>query len=217
MFCGQCGNNVPEGMKFCPNCGAPMNVAAGTSQIQSQIEHSQKKTAQRNKQPGGIKAGAIILFIIHTLFYLIMFAPKEGFSGFNAYCASLFIMGIVMIIAVAVNSKHFFKIAFIAGAVLGLITIIISFAVEGVDIAIEGKIVALFFIILNVLFLLKIMGIRIQSIIMIIAAVVLSIGVDFAIIDASIVVGIIFALVCAGAYTLTALMLSNHDQQTLSE
>ncbi|MCR5001611.1 MAG: zinc-ribbon domain-containing protein [Lachnospiraceae bacterium] len=205
MFCGQCGSNVDEGVKFCPNCGASMGDDISASQVQPQMN-----TVQSNKQPAGIKAGAIILFILHTLFYLIMTSPKEGFSGYNAYCLSLVIMGIVMIIAVALNKESFFKIAFIAGAVLGLITIIISFAVEGVDVAIEGKIVALCFVILNVLFFLKVIGIGIQKIVMIVAAVVLSVGVEFTVIDASIVIGIIFTLVCAGAYALTAFELSEH-------
>ncbi len=30
MFCGNCGNQVPEGNRFCPNCGAPAEMKNST-------------------------------------------------------------------------------------------------------------------------------------------------------------------------------------------
>lgn len=32
MFCGQCGKKLVEGAKFCPECGAPVRVAAASSE-----------------------------------------------------------------------------------------------------------------------------------------------------------------------------------------
>ena len=29
MFCGKCGNNVPDGAVVCPACGAPTGAAPG--------------------------------------------------------------------------------------------------------------------------------------------------------------------------------------------
>ncbi|MCR5507791.1 MAG: hypothetical protein K6F34_03800 [Lachnospiraceae bacterium] len=150
------------------------------------------------------KIGVAILFVLHTIIYLTMMSPEKGMSGFNAYCITLVIMGIVMIAAVLVNKKNFYKIAFIAGAALGFISIIISFIIESVNVAIEGKIVTLCFVILNILFLLKILGVKIPIAVMIIGTVLLIIGVEFAAIDASLVIGTIFTLIGAGAYILTA-------------
>jgi hypothetical protein len=30
-FCGQCGVSIPDGVKFCPSCGAPANTPTGNS------------------------------------------------------------------------------------------------------------------------------------------------------------------------------------------
>lgn len=33
MFCRQCGNQMPDSIKFCPDCGAPAQAAGGQSRM----------------------------------------------------------------------------------------------------------------------------------------------------------------------------------------
>ncbi len=37
MFCGKCGNNVPDGVAFCGQCGAPMGNNSGQNPVQSPL------------------------------------------------------------------------------------------------------------------------------------------------------------------------------------
>ena len=41
-YCGKCGTNVDEGVKFCPSCGNPMEAPASEQQAQQ----TQQNTAQ---------------------------------------------------------------------------------------------------------------------------------------------------------------------------
>ncbi len=38
MFCGKCGNQIPEGVAFCPNCGNAMGSAQPQPQTQTQTQ-----------------------------------------------------------------------------------------------------------------------------------------------------------------------------------
>ncbi len=48
MFCSKCGNNIPDGSKFCPVCGA--NFAAQQQQAQPGQQQYQQQTQQQYQQ-----------------------------------------------------------------------------------------------------------------------------------------------------------------------
>lgn len=47
MFCGKCGNQLPEGTKFCPNCGEPLSQTANEQRqiVINNTVNSQKGSA----------------------------------------------------------------------------------------------------------------------------------------------------------------------------
>ena len=47
-FCGNCGNEVPEGMKFCPNCGTAVVVVNNTTDDNSDNGVYQRRPASAN-------------------------------------------------------------------------------------------------------------------------------------------------------------------------
>ena len=57
-FCIQCGTQVPDGVKFCPSCGAP--IAQAPVQQAQTFTAPQVQAAMPQQKKGGSKAGLII-------------------------------------------------------------------------------------------------------------------------------------------------------------
>ncbi len=57
-FCIQCGNQVPDGVKFCPTCGAP--IAQAPVQQAQTFTAPQVQAAMPQQKKGGSKVGLII-------------------------------------------------------------------------------------------------------------------------------------------------------------
>lgn len=59
MFCGKCGNNVPDGVPFCGNCGAPMGNNPNPVFAQQPMVGSTKPTGL-----GGVTGNKSLLYYI---------------------------------------------------------------------------------------------------------------------------------------------------------
>src|ERR1700746_3605120 len=54
-FCQQCGNEVEQGVPFCPKCGAPqIRVSAPVSQAQSEVGVNAVASDVHSGQPAGV-------------------------------------------------------------------------------------------------------------------------------------------------------------------
>ena len=86
MFCGKCGHNVPDGVKFCPKCGHSMAQKKQQAQQPNPVEHkvesmpvqqpktptpvSQPKPMKKEKSSIGSRIVSIILCIFLFIFSL---------------------------------------------------------------------------------------------------------------------------------------------------
>lgn len=61
VLCKQCGNEIPDGTKFCPHCGTPSNVPEQVVNNQPPIAPAPKKR----------KKGCLISFIVVFAFFII--------------------------------------------------------------------------------------------------------------------------------------------------
>ena len=67
MFCNQCGNNVPNEMRYCPNCGTAMHPAAqGAQPVYTPPMQEERKSR------GGIVALILILAACLVLLCLLV-------------------------------------------------------------------------------------------------------------------------------------------------
>ena len=67
MFCKKCGQELPEGGKFCPNCGADNSPTENTQQAQPTQEPVYTGTV--NGAPtDGIQNRSLVLWILITIF-----------------------------------------------------------------------------------------------------------------------------------------------------
>ena len=75
-FCGKCGQQVNEGIKFCPSCGAPMSV------VQEPVFNKLNETADTTAQftPQEIEEGKVmsILAYLGILVLVPILAGKES-------------------------------------------------------------------------------------------------------------------------------------------
>lgn len=80
MFCTNCGKQIPDDARFCPECGTPMNSQANTAATTNQTNaygqpnqgynNYQKMDRQQNVNTPGVfkwNSGAIVWFIILIL------------------------------------------------------------------------------------------------------------------------------------------------------
>lgn len=51
MFCTKCGNQIKDGFKFCPKCGAPVYVEKGSSQSDVKAQEKVVKEETSKKEP----------------------------------------------------------------------------------------------------------------------------------------------------------------------
>ncbi len=101
MFCSNCGNQIPDGTKFCPNCGAATgeNAAQASAPVVSGQDNS--------------KTMAILAVIFPVLFFLpLVVQPKTEFGTFWANQALLLLLlgviaGIIPIIGAVIGIFEF--------------------------------------------------------------------------------------------------------------
>lgn len=70
MYCGNCGNKVEDGTKFCPFCGSRLASAGSSGNADFETTHYSESTRQ-NASDGSQKTLAIVGIILAFLFPLI--------------------------------------------------------------------------------------------------------------------------------------------------
>lgn len=94
MFCGKCGTEIPEGSRFCPNCGAQVTQPSG-GPSQAQWEQGQTQDAAEAGASAGTGAGiagkllkigllAAAVVLIGAGFKIIGSTKDTGPAGFSS-------------------------------------------------------------------------------------------------------------------------------------
>ena len=96
-YCANCGNNVEEGVKFCPSCGTPMEAPAAeqqASQTGGQNDLTAKLSALNNTADTTAdfdkadieqnKVMGILAYLSWLVLIPIFAAPKSKFARFHA-------------------------------------------------------------------------------------------------------------------------------------
>lgn len=81
MFCRQCGAEVKEGEKFCPKCGAPMELTGqgNVQNLQGSISATGEKAAQTNVATK--KKKPIVIFIAIAVVFLAIIVIVAALGG----------------------------------------------------------------------------------------------------------------------------------------
>ncbi len=72
MFCAKCGNQLPDGCRFCPKCGTPVGNGAPSPAAKPQAAGPAGNKPQKNKKSGAKKGWIAVLVV--ALFLLILAA-----------------------------------------------------------------------------------------------------------------------------------------------
>lgn len=143
-FCGKCGTQIGDGVRFCPSCGAPSGAASGGNQQQQQQYQQQNagpgfNDAIRNAtntadytgsyHPQDIADNKVmaILAYLGILVLVPLFAAKESpFSRFHANQGLvLFACEVALSIISMIITPIFYRLFWGMG---GLVTLIMSLA-----------------------------------------------------------------------------------------
>lgn len=153
-FCGKCGQKIEEGIKFCPACGAPVEVnAQQTAQQQTQqqsntfgnLNNAADTTAQFNKTDIEQNKVMAILAYFGILVLIPIFAAKESkFARFHSnqglvLCIAAILYGVAYSILSAVILAISWRLYFVI-SLLGLVGVVFAvLAVIGIINAANGK------------------------------------------------------------------------------
>lgn len=138
MYCNNCGANLPEGTKFCPNCGADSGVDAQPAKAQPQQANIQYSGTQPYAPPPtAYKPKEPILALILSWFVMLglghMYAGKVG-KGVGLLAGG-FVSGLVM------SGGYFLLIGFYYGSGFGLaIALIVIGGISAIIIALYAHI-----------------------------------------------------------------------------
>jgi len=78
MFCGNCGNEIKEGVAFCPNCGTKTGEAGNVAQPQQTQQQGQVPAHQ---QPDGGISNRDWLTTLLLCFFLSWFGVHRFYAG----------------------------------------------------------------------------------------------------------------------------------------
>jgi len=106
MFCAKCGNELPPGAAFCPNCGAP--VAGGTAAPSAPMSGFETLTKDQKAQEYWLwrfvafVVDAIVVYVVLAILTLLvalptLFAGGVGFFGV-VFGGIAFLWGIVFVL-----------------------------------------------------------------------------------------------------------------------
>ena len=167
-FCGKCGQQIEENIKFCPACGAPMEdaapeavpaqepapIAQEPAPVQNQNDFSQKLSELNNtadttaefdaKDITSNKAMAILAYFGPLVLIPIFAAKQSKFARYHANQGlALLIASIIYGIAYSILSSIILAISwrlhFIV-SIIGLVSIVITvLAIIGIINAATGK------------------------------------------------------------------------------
>ena len=138
-FCGKCGQKIAEGIKFCPACGAPVEVNA------TQSAQSQQPAGGYNQADIEQNKVMAVLAYFGILVLIPIFAAKESkFARFHSnqglvLCIAAVLYGVAYSILSAVVLAISWRLYFVV-SLLGLVSIVFAvLAVIGIINAANGK------------------------------------------------------------------------------
>ena len=145
-FCGKCGTKIEEGLKFCPNCGAPTEApteqqAQQTTPAGDQNDLSAKVANLNNTKDttdqfdkDDIEKNKAMGLLAYILFFIPLLAAKD--SPFARYHAN---QGLVLFICGLISSV-LWVIPILGWIVAPILSIVITvLAVIGIINALNGK------------------------------------------------------------------------------
>ena len=159
-YCGKCGTNVDEGVKFCPSCGNPMEAPAPEQQAQqpqqntAQTDFSAKfanlnntadRTAEFNQADIVSNKAMGILAYLGPLVFIPMFAAKgskfarfhanQGLTLFIASVAWSIVYSILNWVILAISWRLYF-----ISSIIGLCSLVfLVLAILGIINAANGR------------------------------------------------------------------------------
>lgn len=72
MYCKNCGNQIPDGTKFCPNCGASSEATANQATLMQKLKSKDSKESnKKNRKVGCLCAIVIIVAMVAIIGVLI--------------------------------------------------------------------------------------------------------------------------------------------------
>ena len=162
-FCGKCGTQVTDGVKFCPSCGAPVGAQEQTNQNTQQQTGAQNdftaKIAGLNNTadstadfaPQDItdnKVMAILAYFGPLVLIPIFAAPKSKFARYHANQGLILLLaevaysivyGILSSVILAISWRLYFLVS-----IIGIVGIVFAvLAILGIVNAAQGKAKAL--------------------------------------------------------------------------
>ena len=146
-FCGKCGPQMNDSVKFCPSCGNPMEAPAPEQQAQTQQAQAQQSdlsakvtnlnnTADITEQfdKDDIEKNKVMGLLAYILFFIPLLAAKD--SPFARYHAN---QGLVLFLA-AILSSVILIIPILGWIIAPILSIVITvLAVIGIINALNGK------------------------------------------------------------------------------
>ena len=149
-FCSKCGQQMADGVKFCPSCGNPVQAtqqqSPGLGDSYQRFANTPDPTAQFNPQDiANNKAMAILAYLGILVLVPIFAANNSPFARYHANQGLiLLIVNIVLMIAAAILSAIFVAISwrlYFLSTLFWLIAsiIILAFVIIGIINAASGK------------------------------------------------------------------------------
>lgn len=95
LFCAKCGKELPEGVAFCPNCGAPVQGTATAAQPSAPVSGFDTLTKDQAAQQYWVQRfvafiiDAFIVYVVLAIITLVIALPFF-FSGFGVAFAFFF-------------------------------------------------------------------------------------------------------------------------------
>jgi len=126
-FCAKCGNQMNDGAKFCPSCGAsasgkPVKIASQTEELEADPDD-----AERNK---GMAVIAYILFFIplltgdHNKSPFVMYHTNQGLVLFLFSVGGSLVSSILMILIIGFLLMFVVGIASLVFCIIGIMNVL---------------------------------------------------------------------------------------------
>ena len=126
-FCGKCGNQVDDGARFCPACGASMTGKPAKTESQTGELQTDPNDAEQNK---GMAVIAYLLFFVplltgdHNKSPFVKYHTNQGTLLFIASVAAMTVSSILMVILIGLVLMPLCAIASLVLLIIGIMNVL---------------------------------------------------------------------------------------------